>query len=128
MLADFASSDFTLIEMDQAPPEDYNAFFVGWSRDPNPALATWVISYPRGDVRKIAHDSDPPVDGSNWGPNHWRIDDSNPDPAHLAYEWGTTEPASSGSPLMDQNHRIIGQLHGGHRLLLQRHVRRVRQG
>jgi len=113
LLADFASSDFTLIEMDQAPPESYNAFFVGWSRDPNPASASWVISYPRGDVRKIAHDSDPPVDGSNWGPNHWRIDDSDPDPAHLAYEWGTTEPASSGSPLMDQNHRIIGQLHGG---------------
>jgi len=113
LLGSFASSDFTLIEMDLAPPESYNAYFVGWSRDPNPATATTVISYPRGDVRKIAHDFDPPVDGSNWGTNHWRIDDSNPDPAHLAYEIGTTEPASSGSPLMDQNHRIIGQLYGG---------------
>jgi hypothetical protein len=113
LLGNFASSDFTLIEMDQAPPESFNAYFMGWSRDPNPAQMTWVISYPRGDVRKIAHDSDPPVDGSNWGPNHWRIDDSNPDPAHLAYEWGTTEPASSGSPLLDQDHRVIGQLHGG---------------
>lgn len=113
LLGDFASSDFTLIEMDEAPPEDFNAYFIGWSRDPNPAQQTWDISYPRGDVRKIAHDADPPVDGSNWGPNHWRIDDSNPDPAHKGYEWGTTEPASSGSPLMDQNHRIIGQLHGG---------------
>ncbi|MCP3938976.1 MAG: hypothetical protein GY708_26820, partial [Actinomycetia bacterium] len=72
-----------------------------------------MISYPRGDARKIAFDNDPPVDGTNYGSTHWRIDDSNPDPAHLAYELGTTEPASSGSPLFDQNHRVVGQLHGG---------------
>jgi len=31
------------------------------------------------------------------------------------YDWdsGTTEPGSSGSPLFNGNHRIIGQLHGG---------------
>ena len=28
-------------------------------------------------------------------------------------EEGVTEPGSSGSPLFDQNHRIIGQLYGG---------------
>src|SRR5204862_401196 len=50
------------------------------------------------------HDADPPTDGINWGPNHWRIG---------SYEQGTTEPGSSGSPLFDQNHRIVGQLHGG---------------
>ena len=27
---------------------------------------------------------------------------------------GTTEPGSSGSPLFDQNHRVVGQLHGGY--------------
>ena len=30
------------------------------------------------------------------------------------WDLGTTEPGSSGSPLFDQNHRIIGQLHGGY--------------
>jgi subtilisin-like proprotein convertase family protein len=109
----YATSDFTLIEMDNAPPEEYGAYFIGWSRDPNPALNTSVISYPRGDVRKIAFDFDPPVDGSRYGVHHWRVDDANPDPAHTGYELGTTEPASSGSPLMDQNHRVVGQLHGG---------------
>ena len=29
------------------------------------------------------------------------------------WEAGVTEPGSSGSPLFDQNHRIIGQLYGG---------------
>jgi hypothetical protein len=36
---------------------------------------------------------------------HWRIDD---------WEDGTTEPGSSGSGLWDQNHRLVGQLHGGY--------------
>jgi hypothetical protein len=113
LLADWGPSDATLIEMDEAPAEDWEVYFAGWSRDPNPAQFTYVISHPRGDVKKIAFDGDPPVDGFNWGPDHWRIDDSNPDPAHLAYEWGTTAPASSGSPLFDHNQRVIGQLHGG---------------
>lgn len=29
------------------------------------------------------------------------------------WDMGTTEPGSSGSPLFNQDHRIIGQLHGG---------------
>jgi uncharacterized repeat protein (TIGR01451 family) len=113
LLGDYSSSDFTLIEMDEAPPEEFGVYFSGWSRETTPAQFTYVMSHPRGDAKKIAHDADPPVDGTNYGPNHWRIDDSNPDPAHTAYEWGTTEPASSGAPLFDHNHRIIGQLHGG---------------
>jgi len=117
LLADYATSDFTLIEMDEAPPEEWGAYFIGWSRDPAPADYTYVISYPSGDVKKIAYDADPPIDGHNYGSHHWRIADTEdlatyPD-IDLSYTWGTTEPASSGSPLMDHNHRIIGQLHGG---------------
>ena len=39
------------------------------------------------------------------------------DATHLRIvDWdvGTTEPGSSGSPLFDQNHRVVGQLHGGY--------------
>ena len=36
--------------------------------------------------------------------SHWRVAD---------WEDGTTEPGSSGSPLFDADHRIVGQLHGG---------------
>ncbi len=111
--ANFASSDFTLVEMSALPPQSFNFFLNGWSHDPNPSTSSWVIHHPSGDVKKIAVDSDPPVNGSNWGPNHWRIDDSSADPAHRGYEAGTTEPGSSGSPLFDQDHRITGQLHGG---------------
>ncbi|MGB0917986.1 MAG: T9SS type A sorting domain-containing protein, partial [Flavobacteriales bacterium] len=38
------------------------------------------------------------------GAETWRIG---------AWEEGTTEPGSSGSPLFDQNKRIVGQLYGG---------------
>jgi subtilisin-like proprotein convertase family protein len=100
----YSSSDFTLVEMSSLPPESFNFYFGGWSHDPAPATMTWVIHHPNGDFKKISHDVDPPIDGSNYGPNHWRIQ---------AYEQGTTEPGSSGSPLFDQNSRIVGQLHGG---------------
>jgi uncharacterized repeat protein (TIGR01451 family) len=115
LLADWTSSDFTLIEMDEAPPEEFSAYFLGWSAEPTPAQFTYVISHPRGDVKKIAFDADPPVDGHNYGPTHWRIADVEDGgaPETYGYEWGTTEPASSGSALMDHNHRVVGQLHGG---------------
>ena len=34
------------------------------------------------------------------------------------WDLGTTEGGSSGSPLFNQDHRVIGQLHGGYGQLL----------
>ncbi len=104
VLANYASSDFTLLQMSGPPPESFAAYFNGWSRDTLPATNTIAIHHPRGDAKKITRDDQAPFNGTNWGPNHWRI---------AQYEEGTTEPGSSGSPLFDQNHRIVGQLHGG---------------
>jgi subtilisin-like proprotein convertase family protein len=104
VLANYTASDVTLLEMDNAPPEDYGAFFNGWSRDTTAATEAFGIHHPSGDVKKISHNVDPLVDGTNYGPDHWRITE---------WEFGTTEGGSSGSPLFDQNHRIVGQLHGG---------------
>lgn len=102
--ANFASSDFDLLELNAAPPQAYAPFFNGWSAVDSPAATSWVIHHPSGDVKKISFNDDPVFNGSNWGPNHWRVDN---------YEQGTTEPGSSGSPLFDPQHRVIGQLHGG---------------
>lgn len=104
VLADYSGSDFNLLELDLAPPEEFDVYYNGWSRDTLPASESFGIHHPSGDVKKISHNFDPLVDGQNYGPNHWRVTE---------WEEGTTEGGSSGSPMFDQNHRIVGQLHGG---------------
>lgn len=104
VLANFPSSDFTLLRMNSSPPESFNVYYNGWSRDATPATESTGIHHPDGDVKKISFNDDPLINGTNWGPNHWRVTE---------WEQAATEPGSSGSPLFDQNHRIVGQLHGG---------------
>jgi hypothetical protein len=62
------------------------------------------IHHPSGDVKKICFDEDGPTQGNQGGAAVWYISE---------WEAGVTEGGSSGSPLFDQNHRIIGQLYGG---------------
>ncbi len=104
VLADYASSDFTLLQMSGPPPASFLAYFPGWNAATPAPTETHVIHHPAGDAKKISYDADPAVDGTNYGANHWRIEQ---------YTWGTTEGGSSGSPLFNQDHHIIGQLHGG---------------
>lgn len=98
------ASDFYLVEMDGPPPLDADAYFNGWDRSGVAPTESWGIHHPRGDAKKISFNDDPLINGTNYGPNHWRVTE---------WEQGTTEPTSSGSPLFDQNKRIVGQLHGG---------------
>ncbi|PJA09026.1 MAG: hypothetical protein COX70_02475 [Flavobacteriales bacterium CG_4_10_14_0_2_um_filter_32_8] len=100
-------SDFYLVELSSIPPSNYNVFYAGWSSDTIAPTKGTGIHFPAGDVKKISHDIDPLVESTYYtspGLNHWRVNDWNS---------GTTEGGSSGSPLFDQNHRIVGQLHGG---------------
>lgn len=102
--ATYSASDVTLLEIDEEIPEAYNAWYNGWSRATTAPTESWCIHHPNNDEKKITYNDDPLIDGQNWGPDHWRISQ---------WEQGTTEPGSSGSPLFDQNSRIVGQLHGG---------------
>ncbi|MDH3283170.1 MAG: choice-of-anchor J domain-containing protein [Acidobacteriota bacterium] len=103
-LASYGPSDMQLLEMTNDPDGAWNVFYNGWSRDTTAPTSSTGIHHPRGDVKKITFNDDPLIDGQNYGPDHWRITE---------WEDGTTEGGSSGSPLFDQNHRIVGQLHGG---------------
>lgn len=105
-----APSDFCLLELNNKPPASYNVYYAGWTALDQPSTNSTVIHHPAGDIKKISFDTDLAV-SSGYGvsaPNdnsHWRI---------VNYEFGTTtEGGSSGSPMFDQNHRIVGQLHGG---------------
>lgn len=109
-LAGSAKTDFTLLKLNNMPQRDWGVTFAGWDRSGDDARQAIAIHHPNTDEKSISFENDPtsvtdylgavvPGDGS-----HIRVMD---------WDKGTTEPGSSGSPLFNQDHRIIGQLHGG---------------
>ncbi len=109
MLATTSRLDFALLELSKIPPLDYEVYYAGWNRAVGASNNNVTcIHHPSGDVKKISKCLGVIVTG-NFGSGfdentHWRIP-----------EWnlGTTEGGSSGSPLFDQDHNIIGDLTGG---------------
>ncbi|MCX7769108.1 MAG: hypothetical protein N2110_08840 [Flavobacteriales bacterium] len=110
VLSSYAPSDFTLVELSEPPPPEYHPFYAGWNRTLYlPSQGVTCIHHPRGDVKKISFDNQNPtpapyISSADTTRNHWHIQE---------WDSGTTEPVSSGSPLFDALHRVIGQLHGG---------------
>lgn len=104
-------SDFCLVEINQAVPNSYNAYWAGWDKSGTIPSNTISIHHPSGDIKKISFDDNPPVlTGTNNGGF------SSENNATWQVTWNrntTTEGGSSGSPLFDNNGRIIGQLWGG---------------
>ena len=101
-------SDFALVELSEQPPPSYNVFYAGWTLSQVPSPMSVCIHHPSGDIKKISFDDDPlvPTDYYGYsGDGHWQV-------GH--WEVGTTEGGSSGCPLFDPDHHIVGQLHGGY--------------
>ena len=99
VLSNAATSDFFLIELDDNPLNFYDVYYSGWNRATSGTTNTTAIHHPAGDVKKFSVDNDAPIDNNSF----WTV----------VWEQGTTEGGSSGSPLFDQNKRIIGQLWRG---------------
>ncbi len=100
-----ANSDFCLLQLSSAPPGSFSPYYAGWDRSGAVPTNSTGIHHPSGDIKKISRDDNPATNGSagGWGADHWRV----------YWDQGVTEGGSSGSPLFDQNQRIVGQLHGG---------------
>jgi lysyl endopeptidase len=109
-LAGSTKSDFTLLKLNQLPNREWGVTYAGWDRSGVDASEAVAIHHPSTDEKSISFEFDPTTITSYLG------DDVPGDNTHVRVEdWdkGTTEPGSSGSPLFNQDHRVIGQLHGG---------------
>lgn len=107
----YSPSDFTLVELAASPNPAWEITFAGWDRSGATTTTAVAIHHPQGDEKRISFEYDPTTTTSYLGTS------SPGDGTHLRVaDWdeGTTEGGSSGSPLFDQNHRAVGQLHGGY--------------
>lgn len=106
----FAKSDFTLVELDDPANPAHKLFWAGWDATGVDGKSAIGIHHPATDEKRISFENQPTSTTSYGGKDvpgdgtHVRVMD---------WDVGTTEPGSSGSPLFDQNQRVIGQLHGG---------------
>jgi lysyl endopeptidase len=98
-----ANSDFCLVEINSSIPSSWNCVWAGWDRTTNVASTIFGIHHPAGDIMKTCRDGSPVLTNYTTE-NVWRIND---------WEMGVTEPGSSGSPLFNENGRIVGQLWRG---------------
>jgi hypothetical protein len=88
------------------------ARFLGWDRSGSVPSSGTGIHHPNGDEMKISFDYNNLTSNSYLT---WNDETDSPANSHwkLEYDNGGLESGSSGSPLFDTNHRVIGQYHGG---------------
>jgi lysyl endopeptidase len=99
--AGYKPTDMTLVELDDPIKPEYNVYLAGWDASSNLPRSAAGIHHPNTDEKRISLDNDPlfPDSGTHLSVGAWEV--------------GTTEPGSSGSPLFNQDKRIVGQLTGG---------------
>lgn len=102
--------DFALVELSSTPPANYGVYYAGWDNSGDVPSNQTVIHHPLYDVKKITFDDDPatsdsitPYMGSPFDIHLWVN----------TWDNGIVEPVSSGAPLFDQNHRVIGHMTDG---------------
>ena len=115
IIANNPASDFALLRLIEDPMNHQRCtslYYLGWDNSGLSGEAGVCIHHPKGDVKKISTVYETP-DNSFYSPgvnggSHWRV---------LWKEttngYGTEEQGSSGSPLFNSAHKIIGQLHRG---------------
>ena len=120
LIANNPISDFALLDLrgagDPRRRPGITPFFLGWDRSGNSGTSGVGIHHPNGDIKKInfayrIQNLSNPVD---WGDGRTNL-------PHTLWNatWernrGLTMGGSSGSPLINNSHRVIGQLAGSPR-------------
>ncbi|MBN2484535.1 MAG: trypsin-like peptidase domain-containing protein [Bacteroidales bacterium] len=109
----FSDTDYTLLLLDEVPAPAYQAFYAGWNVESDSLVRSGTgIHHPEGARKKVSVSASDIVTVSRT--IDWNGSES-PENTHwlVFFDKGETRGGSSGSPLFDENNRIIGQLHGG---------------
>ncbi|MBR4307354.1 MAG: trypsin-like peptidase domain-containing protein, partial [Bacteroidaceae bacterium] len=117
VLANNSLGDFALLRLSEDPKElpDYTPYYLGWDATGQAGEPGVCIHHPQGDVKKISIVAVQPYPATYIGTavdeymDHWCI---------TAWEsiqnrLSIVQRGSSGSPLLNASHKVIGQLHGG---------------
>lgn len=112
IIANNSYSDFALLRLTEDPQNltNYTPYYLGWDCTGQSGDPGVCIHHPKGDVKKISTVDGLPIsvgwNGTNIG-SHWSVGWKSTLNGH-----GMTQGGSSGSPLINAAHRVIGQLHG----------------
>lgn len=112
VVANNSNTDFALLNLTENPKDDCNItpYYLGWDRTGSAGTGGVGIHHPGGDIKKIATYNITPSNSncySSGGSNFWKVNWTATSNGH-----SVTEGGSSGSPLINSNHRVIGQLYG----------------
>ena|GEM_PF-5835047 len=105
-----SGSDVTLVVLDDQPDPDFEVTYAGFDANGEDATLAVAIHHPSTDEKSISIGY-----GGTERTGYYSYSSGNR--SHVMVEsWdvGTTEGGSSGSPLFNEDHRVIGQLHGGY--------------
>jgi len=115
-------TDFALLQLTENPlnKSGVTPYYLGWDATGNTGGSGGVcIHHPAGDIKKIATHNITPPNSSNcmdfesgyggyyYNSNFWRVNWRATTNGH-----SVTEGGSSGSPLLNSNYHVIGQLFG----------------
>ncbi len=111
-------SDFSLLLLNEYPPDEYNPFYAGWDVSGENPRSSACIHHPDGAPKSIATANNTSFsypEKIQWFSEELVLVSTTLPGTHWysLFNSGMPEVGSSGAPLFDQNRRIVGQLHGG---------------
>ena len=112
LIANNSLSDFALVKLHNEIPSSWDVAFAGWDNTDNLPSMEVGIHHPNGDIMKICRDDSGAVRENANGTEVWLIGGVSVGTGD-GWEIGTTESGSSGSPLFNEDGKIIGQLYAG---------------
>lgn len=104
-------SDFYLVELKQVVPSSYEPYWNGWDASGTGSIGGVSIHHPNGDIKKISTYTQALQTSTWWNglQSHWTFDW-----AATANGTSIVEGGSSGSPLFNSDHLVVGDLTGGY--------------